>query len=72
MTNTVAEMTRTELKEMIEMIIEQKLLEIFGDPDEGLDLLESVRQRLLKQQEAIASGVRGELLEDVVKQLGLG
>jgi hypothetical protein len=72
MTDTVAEMTRTELKEMIEMIIEQKLLEIFGDPDEGLELHESVRKRLLKQQEAFASGERGELLEDVVKQLGLG
>jgi hypothetical protein len=72
MTNTVAEMTRTELKEMIEMIIEQKLLEIFLDPDEGLALRESVRKRLLKQREETASGERGEPLEDVVKQLGLG
>jgi len=57
---------------MIEMIIEQKLLEIFLDPDEGLALRESVRKRLLKQREETASGERGEPLEDVVKQLGLG
>ncbi len=36
MTNTVARMTREELQEMIELAIEHKLLEVLGDPDEGL------------------------------------
>jgi hypothetical protein len=35
MATKVSEMTTTELKEMIEMIIEQKLIELLGDPDEG-------------------------------------
>ena len=36
MTTIVAQMTKEEFKEMIEAVIEQKLLEMFGDQDEGL------------------------------------
>jgi hypothetical protein len=72
MTDTVAQMTREEFREMIEVIIEQKLAEILGDPDEGLTIRGSVRNRLLKQKEAVAAGERGEALEDVIEELGLG
>ncbi len=69
--NTVAQMTKDELQEMIEAIIEQKLIELLGDPDEGLPLRKSVRERLLRQKRAVAKGERGELLEDMVQQMGL-
>ena len=36
MAETVAKMTPAELQEMIENAVEQKLVEILGDPDEGL------------------------------------
>jgi hypothetical protein len=71
-TDTVAQMSIAEFREMIEVIIEQKLLEMFGDPDEGLKIRESVRNRLLAQKEAVATGEQGESLEDVVQQLELG
>ena len=71
-TDTVAQMSIAEFREMIEVIIEQKLLEMFGDPDEGLKIRETVRNRLLAQREAVATGERGESLEDVVQQLDLG
>jgi len=64
-------MTKEELREMIETSIEQKLLEILGDPDEGLEIRESVRDRLLRQREAVAAGERGQPFDDVVQQLGL-
>ena len=35
---TVARMTEQKLKEMIETTVERKLLELLGDPDEGLAL----------------------------------
>ncbi|MCL6642377.1 MAG: hypothetical protein K6T71_03520 [Candidatus Bipolaricaulota bacterium] len=66
MATKVSEMTTTELKEMIEMIIEQKLIELLGDPDEGLSLRKSVRERLLRQKRAVAEGERGVPLEEVV------
>jgi hypothetical protein len=64
-------MTRSELREMIERIVEEKLLELLGDPDEGLQFRKSVRERLLRQRKAVAAGERGELLEEVVARLGL-
>jgi hypothetical protein len=71
MTTTLAQMTRIELKEMIEAIIEQKLIELLGDPDEELSIRKPVRDRLLRQKQAVATGERGEPFEDVVRRLGL-
>ena len=71
MTVSVAQMSKDELREMIEVTLEQKLLELLGDPDEGLEIRVSVRERLLRQQKAVAAGERGEPFEDVVRRLGL-
>ena len=71
MATTVAQMTQSELREMIETIIEQKLLELLGDPEAGLPMRKAVRDRLLRQKHAVAGGARGEPLEDVVRRLGL-
>jgi hypothetical protein len=71
MTVSVAQMTRDELRELIEVALEQKLLELLGDPDEGLEIRESVRERLLRQRNEVAAGERGEPFEAVVSRLGL-
>jgi hypothetical protein len=68
---TVAQMSKDELKELIETSVEQKLLELLGDPDEGLEIRKSVCDRLLRQKKAVAAGERGEPFEDVVRRLGL-
>jgi len=72
---TLAEMTRDEFQEMLEIIVERtverKLLELLGDPDEGLSLQESVQSRLSRQQQAVVEGARGMALEDVLQQLNL-
>lgn len=72
MTTIVAQMTKEELKEMIETIIERKLIEILGDPDEGLEIRKTIRDRLLHQRKSVATGERGQPFEHVVQQLGLG
>jgi hypothetical protein len=71
MATAVSQMTKDELKDLIETIIEQKLLELLGDPDEGRPLRKSVRDRLLRQQNAVAAGDRGQPFEDVTRRLGL-
>ncbi len=68
---TVAQMTEEELREIIETTIEQKLLELLGDPDEGLPIRKAVLERLLRQKQAVADGEQGESLEEVVQRLGL-
>ena len=72
MSDTVADMTKEEFKEMLDALIEQKLIELFGDPEAGLAIQPALRQRLLRQREAVIAGERGQPLEDVARELGLG
>jgi len=69
MNSTVAKMTKEELKELIETVIEQKLLELFGDPDEDLEIRESLKERLLRQKKEVLSGNRGKSFDDVIEKL---
>ena len=71
MATKVAQMTKSELQEMIETTVEQKLLELLGDPDEDLHLRKLVRDRLLRQKKAVATGDRGKPFKDMVRRLGL-
>ncbi len=71
MATNIAKMTTDELSMFIESIVERKLLEMIGDPDNDFKLKESVRNRLLQQKKAVAKGERGESFNDVVKQLEL-
>ena len=71
MSTTVARMTKDELQEVIGTVVEQKLIELFGDPDQGLALKESLAKRLRRQKTAVAQGQRGERLEDVAQRLAL-
>lgn len=70
-TEALIQLSKNELMEMIETIVEQRLMELLKDPDNGLQLRAEVRHRLLAQQQAVAAGERGELLDDVIQQLGL-
>ncbi len=68
---TVAQMTKKELEEMIGTVVEQKLLELLGDSDEGLQVRQSLRKRLLRQRQAVAKGHRGRPLDKVARKAGL-
>jgi len=72
MAANVGQLSTDELKEIIGSVVEQKLKEILGDPDEGLEIRADVRERLLRQKKAVANGERGEELEEVAKRLGIG
>ena len=71
MAANVGQLSTDELREIIGSVIEEKLKEILGDPDEGLGLNASIRERLLRQQQAVAEGERGDDLNEVAERLGL-
>ena len=71
MAKTVAEMTGEELRELVGAAVEEKIVELLGDPDAGLLLREDVRKRLLHQSQRVAKGERGETLETVLRRLKL-
>lgn len=67
----VSEMTADELKDLIGETVEEKLIELFGDPDEGLVMTKTLKSRLMKQKESVARGERGELFDNVLERIGL-
>lgn len=69
MSETVGDMTKEELRQMLDTIVEQRLMDLLGDPDEGLELREELRRRLLEQQEKVAAGERGRSLEGIKQEL---
>lgn len=71
MSSTIAQMTKKEFAQMISTVVEQKLVELFGDPDDGLVLRENLRKRLIRQKKAVAKGERGDDFSTVRKRLGL-
>jgi hypothetical protein len=71
MGKSVATLTIPELKRLIANAVEEKLLEVLGDPDAGQQIRADVRARLLRQRKAVLKGERGKPLAEVVKSLGL-
>jgi hypothetical protein len=71
MPSKVAELTTDELRELIESSIERKLNEMFGDPDAGLEISDSLRLQLERQTEDCKNGKRGKPLADVMKRIEL-
>lgn len=67
----VQEMTIDQLKGLIRETVEERLEELLGDPDSGLELQDAVRERLQRSLEETKRGVRGISIDDVVKQTGL-
>ena len=71
MNDSISNMTRDDLRDLLESVVEQKLVEILGDPDEHSTLRDEVRDRLVQQQQAVANGERGRSCDEVVSNLGL-
>ncbi len=67
----VQEMTIDQLKGLIRETVEEKLEEMLGDPDWGLELKDEVHERLKRSLEETERGVSGIAVDDVVKKTGL-
>ncbi len=71
MAANVGQLSTDELKEIIGAVVEEKLKEALGDPDSGLDIRADVKDQLLRQQDDVRNGERGEDLVGVAERLGL-
>jgi hypothetical protein len=67
----VADLTPDELRTLIGEEVEGNLMEMFGDPDAGLELRPEFIAELRKQQEEVAACERGTPLSDVLRELHL-
>lgn len=67
----IKELTVDQFKALIHDAIEEKLEEVIGDPDHGLELRDEIKERLRSSLAAMQSGENGIPIEQVVKQAGL-
>jgi len=67
----VTDLTVEELRDLIATTVWETLQDFLGDPDEGLELQDWVKERLRKSLEARAVGEKGIPLEQVAQELGL-
>ena len=67
----VKDMNVEELKALIQEAVEEKLEEILGDPDLGLELREEVKERLSRSLAAIQADEEGIPVDEVINQAGL-
>ncbi len=67
---TVNRMTVDELKQVVETAVEDKLYEMIGDPDQGLELRQETKRRLLRTLRNEKRGKPSIPAHKVAKQLG--
>ncbi len=72
MSEITLQMSKSELRSLLEEVVEEKLQDFLGDPDVGLELRPEVVQRLLQQKAKVDAGERGIPMTEVVSRLGLG
>lgn len=65
MSTMVAEMSVADLRELIDELLEEKLGEILGDPDEGLTIRPEVREQLRRQMDRVKRGEYGVPLSEI-------
>ncbi|MCB0191494.1 MAG: hypothetical protein KDJ65_06075 [Anaerolineae bacterium] len=66
--SNVADLTVDEFKNLIKEVVTQTLLELLGDPDEGLDLREEIKERLHR---SLATNGETRSAQEVAAKLGL-
>jgi hypothetical protein len=69
--SSVADLTVDELKSLIKETVTQTILELFGDPDEGLELQEAIQERLRGLLAATQPGGKTTPAQEVAAKLGL-
>jgi hypothetical protein len=63
----ISDLTLDELKELVKGLVDDRLRELLGDPDLGMELSEAVRTRL-KASLASSARITGD---EVAEKLGL-
>ena len=67
----VKELSVEQLKALIQEAVEEKLQEILGDPDQGLELREDIKDRLRHSLAAVERREEVIPIGQVAKEIGL-
>ncbi|MBI4181233.1 MAG: hypothetical protein HY528_04810 [Chloroflexi bacterium] len=67
----VKELTLEQLKTLIDEAVEDKLTEILGDPDRGLELTDKAKCEIEEALAALKRGEEGIPLEELAREMGI-
>ena len=70
-TMKVKDLSSVELKALIQEAVEKALLDLLGDPDQGLELREGIQERLKHSLKRVQKGERGIPAEEAAREAGL-
>jgi len=68
---TVADLTVDQFKDLIREVVIQTLIEVLGDPDEGLELRDEIKVKIRQSLAAVKAGEKIMPAEEVAAKLGL-
>lgn len=69
--SSVAELSVDELRNLIKEVVSQTILEMFDDPDEGLEIREEIKERLHRSFSIPQANMETMSAQDVAATLGL-
>ncbi len=64
MSKSASDLTKDEMKNLVEDTVEEKLLEWLGEPEEPGTIRNSIKERLKQQKKQINYGERGTPLNE--------
>ena len=67
--SSVADLTIEEFKGLVKEVVSQTIIELLGDPNEGLELREEIQERL--HRSLTASAKKPKSAQEVAENLGL-
>ena len=67
----VKDLSVEEFKALVRQAAEEKLEELLGDPDSGLELRDEVKEKLEQSLIAVQDGQKGIPVDEVANQAGL-
>ncbi len=67
----VKDLSVEEFKALVRQAAEEKLEELLGDPDSGLELRDEVKEKLEQSLIAVQDGQKGIPIDEVANQAGL-
>ena len=71
MNTEVLQINVSDLRRMVDEMVEEKLAVLFKDPEDDFEFTDELKAILARQNERIKNGDRGESLENVAARLGL-
>ena len=67
----VSDLTVAEFKALVREVVEETLVEILADPDEGLELTDEIKSALRHSLKSVKENAAVYNAEDVARRLGL-